>query len=201
MSKKKHKVANNNLSQVYLVQADGNAKGMSTSNSFTADKTDAIVRSISGDKRQIFVIEPPTDNKISDAQINKLATLFNIWRSGLSKDQMAILTASSCNKTNSLKITPNSSAPADQQGIDEVTVRNWAAAFNNIASAKPAQPKPAQPAKPAPAPQPQPAQPAKPAPAPQPQPAQPAKPATKWDFAKSVNENVDALWGDDPDLA
>ena len=82
-----------------------------------------------------------------------------------------------------------------------MTVRNWAAAFNNIASAKPAQPKPAQPAKPAPAPQPQPAQPAKPAPAPQPQPAQPAKPATKWDFAKSVNENVDALWGDDPDLA
>ena len=204
MSKKKHKVANNNLSQVYLVQADGNAKGMSTSNSFTADKTDAIVRSISGDKRQIFVIEPPTDNKISDAQINKLATLFNFWRSGLSKDQMTILTASSCNKTNSLEITPNSSAPTDQQGIDEVTVRNWAAAFNSIASAKPApapQPKPAQPAKPAPAPQPQPAQPAKPAPAPQPQPAQPAKPATKWDFAKSVNENVDALWGDDPDLA
>ena len=185
-------MANNNLSQVYLVQADGNAKGMSTSNSFTADKTDAIVRSISGDKRQIFVIEPPTDNKISDAQINKLATLFNIWRSGLSKDQMAILTASSCNKTNSLKITPNSSAPADQQGIDEVTVRNWAAAFNNIASTT---------SQPAPAPQPKPAQPTKPAPAPQPQPAQPTKPATKWDFAKSVNENVDALWGDDPNLA
>ena len=204
MSKKKHKVANNNLSQVYLVQADGNAKGMSTSNSFTADKTDAIVRSISGDKRQIFVIEPPTDNKISDAQINKLATLFNFWRSGLSKDQMTILTASSCNKTNSLEITPNSSAPTDQQGIDEVTVRNWAAAFNSIASAKPApapQPKPAEPAKPAPAPQPKPAEPVKPAPAPQPKPAEPVKPATKWDFAKSVNENVDALWGDDPDLA
>ena len=194
--KKKHQTASNNTSQIFLVQTDGNA-----SNGFTAGKTDAIVRSISGDKDQIFAIEPPTDGKISNDQIDKLATLFNIWRSGLSKDQMAILTASSCNKTNSLKITPNSSAPADQQGIDEVTVRNWAAAFNNIASAKPAQPKPAQPAKPAPAPQPQPAQPAKPAPAPQPQPAQPAKPATKWDFAKSVNENVDALWGDDPDLA
>ena len=199
--KKKHQTTSNNTSQIFLVQTDGNANGVNTSNGFTAGKTDAIVRSISGDKDQIFAIEPPTDGKISNDQIDKLATLFNIWRSGLSKDQMAILTASSCNKTNSLKITPNSSAPADQQGIDEVTVRNWAAAFNNIASAKPAQPKPAQPAKPAPAPQPQPAQPAKPAPAPQPQPAQPAKPATKWDFAKSVNENVDALWGDDPDLA
>ena len=199
--KKKHQTASNNTSQIFLVQTDGNANGVNTSNGFTAGKTDAIVRSISGDKDQIFAIEPPTDGKISNDQIDKLATLFNIWRSGLSKDQMAILTASSCNKTNSLKITPNSSAPADQQGIDEVTVRNWAAAFNNIASAKPAQPKPAQPAKPAPAPQPKPAEPAKPAPAPQPQPAQPAKPATKWDFAKSVNENVDALWGDDPDLA
>ena len=202
--KKKHQTTSNNTSQIFLVQTDGNANGVNTSNGFTAGKTDAIVRSISGDKDQIFAIEPPTDGKISNDQIDKLATLFNIWRSGLSKDQMAILTASSCNKTNSLKITPNSSAPADQQGIDEVTVRNWAAAFNSIASAKPApapQPKPAQPAKPAPAPQPQPAQPAKPAPAPQPQPAQPAKPATKWDFAKSVNENVDALWGDDPDLA
>ena len=185
--KKKHQTASNNTSQIFLVQTDGNANGVNTSNGFTAGKTDAIVRSISGDKDQIFAIEPPTDGKISNDQIDKLATLFNIWRSGLSKDQMAILTASSCNKTNSLKITPNSSAPADQQGIDEVTVRNWAAAFNNIASAKPAQPKPAQPAKPAPAPQ--------------PKPAEPVKPATKWDFAKSVNENVDALWGDDPDLA
>ena len=200
-NKKKHQTTSNNTSRIFLVQTDGNANVINTPNGFTAGKTDVIVRSISGDKDQIFAIEPPTDGKISNDQIDKLATLFNIWRSGLSKDQMAILTASSCNKTNSLKITPNSSAPADQQGIDEVTVRNWAAAFNNIASAKPAQPKPAQPAKPAPAPQPQPAQPAKPAPAPQPKPAQPTKPATKWDFAKSVNENVDALWGDDPDLA
>ena len=202
--KKKHQTTSNNTSQIFLVQTDGNANGVNTSNGFTAGKTDAIVRSISGDKDQIFAIEPPTDGKISNDQIDKLATLFNIWRSGLSKDQMAILTASSCNKTNSLKITPNSSAPADQQGIDEVTVRNWAAAFNNIASAKPApapQPKPAEPAKPAPAPQPKPAEPVKPAPAPQPKPAEPVKPATKWDFAKSVNENVDALWGDDPDLA
>ena len=217
--KKKHQTASNNTSQIFLVQTDGNANGVNTSNGFTAGKTDAIVRSISGDKDQIFAIEPPTDGKISNDQIDKLATLFNIWRSGLSKDQMAILTANSCNKTNSLEITPDSSAPADQQGIDEVTVRNWAAAFNNIASttSQPApapQPKPAQPAKPAPAPQPQPAptkpapapqpkpaQPTKPAPAPQPKPAQPTKPATKWDFAKSVNENVDALWGDDPDLA